>query len=636
MNRLKELSPSQREAVTHIKGPMLVLAGPGSGKTRVITERVDYLINSGVKPEHILVVTFTRAAAHEMKWRFLNGTASEKKKTGLHKVHFGTFHSIFFTILKVHYGYTTDNILKENEKFALLKEFISGVQDFEIRDENEFVKDVSSQISFVKSSKIDIDDFYSLGCPEKLFKQIYNKYSKWIRDHKKIDFDDMLIFTYELFDARKDLLKKWQSYFRYILVDEFQDVNMLQYNILKQLTGKEKNVFIVGDDDQSIYGFRGARPDIMQLFLEEFPDAKKVLLGTNYRCTPNIVDASAKVIGFNENRMKKTLSSNLEEKIKGLSDEEAYEKINPYIEIQEFENLKEESDKILYDIMSYREAGLNYGDISILFRTNALARTVVSKLSSHNIPFFMKDNVPNIYEHWIVKDILSYIKIALGSSDRNHYLRVYNRPNRYINRNVFSSPEVDINEIYDFYEEKEWMLERLDKFVKDMKYLSSLKPYAGVNFIRRGIGYDGYIKDYAEKINIKPDDMMGLMDELLALAKEFDSYKEWFDFIDEYTLQLEEQKAARNKSMRENKEEAVIIQTMHSSKGLEYRCVIIPDANEGIIPHNKAVLEEDIEEERRLFYVSMTRAKQYLHIYFTKTRFNKDAVISRFAEELMS
>ncbi|MCR5201701.1 MAG: ATP-dependent helicase [Lachnospiraceae bacterium] len=606
-----ELNSSQKEAVMHRDGPALILAGPGSGKTRVITERVINLIETGVKPDEILVITFTKAAALEMKERYHRSVVNPGK------VRFGTFHSVFFMMLKVAYNYSADNILKENVKFSILKDIVARL-DTDIRDENEFVRDIISEISLVKGNRIDLDNYYSPNCPVDIFKEIYEKYQRALEKRRYIDFDDMLIYAYDLLSKREDIRKKWQDIFKYILVDEFQDVNKLQYMTLKLLAEPGNNLFVVGDDDQAIYGFRGSDPKFMQTFLEDYPEAKKVTLDINYRSTDEIIRTASKLIKHNSIRLDKNIRANGNEGEK--------------VTIKRFNNLNDENEYIAKCIAHYRAEGIPLREISVLFRTNHDARALSSYLKSINIPYFAKDFIPNLYTHWIFEDIFSYIKIALGSSDRKHYLRVINRPKRYISREVFNSPMVDMNEIYDIYEDKEWMLERLEDFEADMRALAKMKPFAAVNFIRRGIGYDDYIEEYSEYRGIKEDSLYELLDEISGDAKRFDSYTEWFKHIKDFSEELEKEKENNNRVMTGD---AVILQTMHASKGLEYECVFVPDMNEKICPHSKAVLKEDMEEERRMFYVAMTRAKKHLHISCVKERFHKEYDISRFVEEIV-
>jgi DNA helicase-2/ATP-dependent DNA helicase PcrA len=248
----------------------------------------------------------------------------------------------------------------------------------------------------------------------------------------------------------------------------------------------------------------------------------------------------------------------------------------------------------------------------------------------YNIPFTMKENLPNLFDHWIAADILAYLKISMGRTDRSLYLQIINRPKRYVNRECFDSPEVDFEAVKDYYEDKNWMLERLTQFEYDLGVLDGMNPYAAVNYIRRGIGYEDYLKEYAEYRKIKFEELIEVLDELQESARGFKNCTEWFEHMEAYREELKKQA----QESRKHPGDSITIATMHSSKGLEYRVVFIMDANEGITPHKKAVLEADIEEERRLFYVAMTRAREHLYIFSAKERYNKTTQWSRFIDEL--
>ena len=400
---------NQEKAIRHFKGPCLCIAGPGSGKTAVITARIKYLIDEmNVSPTNILVITFTKAAAVQMKQRFQQSIGGRSAR-----VTFGTFHAIFFTILKYAYHYTADNIIKEDLKRQILKDIISKT-DLEIQDENEFINDIEAEISRVKGENMELSNYYSPNCSGEIFRKIFNSYNNALERRSLIDFDDMLIYCYELLSQRQDILRMWQKQYPFILIDEFQDINKVQYDVVKLLAKPYNNLFIVGDDDQSIYGFRGARPDIMQQFLKDYKDAVKYTLSVNYRCSGNIVKAAGLVIKNNKNRFDKEITAN-----------------NPdgeIVDIQEFGKLSEENDVIRNKIMENRNNGMPYSEMAVLFRTNTQARALTSKLMEYNIPFVMKERIPNIYDHWIARDIFTYIKVALGSRERAAVMRIINRP----------------------------------------------------------------------------------------------------------------------------------------------------------------------------------------------------------------
>lgn len=637
---MQVLNEAQQQAVTHYKGPMLVLAGPGSGKTRVITERIRYLITEKkVQPNHILVITFTKAAATEMKQRYQ--TISSQQSSG---VHFGTFHAIFFTILKYAYHYTADNIIRDETRRDILKNLVSKT-DLEIQDENEFLNDLESEISRVKGERMDLENYYSPLCASEIFRDIYRKYQKTLERKRLIDFDDMLVYCYELLSKREDIRKLWQQQFQYILIDEFQDISKTQYDVVRLLGEQGHNIFIVGDDDQSIYGFRGAKPDIMKQFLKDYPEAKQCLLGINYRCAGEIVEAAGRLIQHNQNRLPKEIvpAKKKNAASKPLFDgrkEEGVPKSHfdrqDVVEIKEFARANEENEAICRKLLEYRRAGIPYQEMAVLFRTNTQARLLSSKLMECNIPFLMKEVIPNLYENWIVQDVLTYIRIAQGNRERGQVLRIINRPTRYVHRNAFTEPYVDWEELKKFYEDKEWMVERIEQLQYDLAMLAQMKPYAAVNFIRRGIGYDDYIREYAGYRGIRAEDMLEVLEELQEEAKSWQTFDEWFVYMQKYKEELREQTAKNYRQQNEKKEDSVMLMTMHGAKGLEFECVFIPDANEGVTPHGKSVLSADMEEERRMFYVAMTRAKSHLHISYLKERYGKEAEVSRFVQEILS
>lgn len=608
------LNEAQREAVEHKDGPLLVLAGPGSGKTLVITERVKRLLETGVPPGKILVVTFTKAAAREMKERFLRETGQERTR-----VQFGTFHAVFFSILKYAYGYRTENIIPEGVKKQFLMEMARSLS-IDSRDEEELLENLELEISRVKTELISPENYYPACCGTDVFRKLFAAYQEMLRSRGMIDFDDMLLYCYQLFSQRRDILRLWQEKFSYIMVDEFQDISRLQYEIIRLLAKPEENLCIVGDDDQSIYGFRGAKPELMLNFSRDYPKGNKVLLNINYRCSPLILTAAERVISHNENRYQKRILPALEKQEKSWKP----------VKIKEFSVLSEENRQVMKDILSLAERGIAYEEMAVLLRTNGQAGMLAETFMRYNIPFSIQDRIPNRYEHWIAKDIFAYIQIALGNRERSLFLRIVNRPKRYIGRDALGEPVISFEGLRWFYEDKEWMLDRIDQMEADSRILKNLKPYAAVNYIRKGIGYDDFLKEYAQYRNIKPEGLFELLDELMEAAKDCDSYEEWFEQIEEYGRQLE-----LLKKEADFRKKGVAVETMHSAKGLEYEAVWILDANEGVTPYRKASLPEEIEEERRLFYVAMTRAKKELHIYYTRERYNKPVEPSRFVKEIM-
>ena len=607
-----KMNPAQKKALSHKEGPMLVLAGPGSGKTMVISERTRNLIEEHkVAEENILVITFTRAAAKEMRGRFLKSIGKTHTR-----VSFGTFHSVFFTILKHAYGLNGSNIIRNEDKNQLMREII-GKLELDYDDEKEMMSDLLIEISLVKSNQMKIENYYSVNFGDETFRSIYSEYNKRLRKAKLIDFDDMLILCHQLFLKRKDYLAAWQSKFKYILVDEFQDINKVQYQVIQMLAAPENNLFIVGDDDQSIYHFRGAKPEIMLNFPKDYPDCKKVFLDINYRSTSKIVSASNSLIQHNSNRFSKKIRS---VKYKGKD-----------IVIKRFDSLREENQRLVEEILKRHKEGISFDDMAILVRTNQGFGSMLYKLMEYNIPFHTRDSIPNIFDHWIARDILSYLQIAMGRKERSLYLRIINRPKRYISREFFDSPQVDFQLIKKYHEDRNWMLERLEQFEYDIKILGKMAPYAALNYIRKAIRYEEYLKEYAQMRNMKEADLIDILEELQESTRDIATLDEWFDYIEDYKQELKRQSAEQKNDRRPR----ITVSTMHSSKGLEFEVVFIVDANEGIIPHKKAVLPTELEEERRLFYVAITRAKEYLYILSSKERYNKDMEPSRFIGEII-
>lgn len=603
---------AQQEAICFHNGPCLTLAGPGSGKTAVITQRTYHLIHQWkVDPFHILVVTFTRAAAREMRERFLRLEGQESTR-----VTFGTFHAVFFTILKHAYGYSADNILREDEKLALMKQLIRRFHvDYE--DEAECISLLLAEISSVKNSHIDIAHYYSANVGEQVFRDIYRAYQKELSRSRRIDFDDMLVYTYELFAQRKDILSQWQEKYQYILVDEFQDINSIQYEIVKMLAAPRNNLFIVGDDDQSIYRFRQARPEIMLNFVRDYPKASQILLDVNYRCDANIVAAAGRVIAHNQNRFPKDIR--------------AERGAQAAVVRKVYKDQREENLGLLQALQAYFASGGQPGDVAVLFRTNTQPRLLMQQLMEYNIPFQTRDRLPNIYDHWIMKDLEAYIRIAGGSNARSDFLQIMNRPNRYIGRDSLEEETVAFDVWADYYNkmEQEWIARRIDKLNYDCNMLARMNPFSAVNYIRRGIGYEEYLTEYAKKRNINPEDLLDVLEQLTELSKGFESFRDWERHRTEYREELRAAAEAQRQ-----KKEGVVLSTLHSSKGLEFDIVFLIDVNEGVMPYKKALLQAELEEERRMFYVGMTRAKKQLYLFSVEQIGNHGVEPSRFLKEM--
>lgn len=603
-------SSNQKKAIEHGAGPLMVLAGPGSGKTFVITHRIKYLIEGpGINPAHILVVTFSRAAAKEMKDRF-------EKLCKKSPVTFGTFHSVFFNLLKMAYGFTSEQIASDELRYTLIKELIKR-NAIENEDINTLAGNLLNEIALVKQDNISIKNYYSNSISSDTFKKIYSDYESELEARGKLDFEDMLSLTYELLSERSDILKAVQNRYRYILVDEFQDINFLQYNIIKLMAGEKQNITVVGDDDQSIYRFRGARPEIMLGFERDFRNVKKVFLDINFRSSTQIVNASTKLISFNSKRFPKSFKAKNGD--------------GAPVSLIEFKNPFLEVNSIIKDIKDYIKSGQDINNIAVLYRTNLSPRLLIERLMRNNIPFTIRDAIPNLFDHWVAKDIISYIKLAINMGDKSDLLRISNKPNRYISRDSLSSSRANIETLFDYYDDKSYMIKRIVELREHLRTIKNLKPATALRYIRNVVGYDEYIEEYCDMNGVESDDCYSILGDLENSAAEYNTFNDWFVHMDEYKDELIE---ARKKSNENDK--GVRLMTFHSSKGLEFDIVYIIDVNEGSVPYKKAKGIDEIEEERRMFYVAMTRARKKLFICYCVENFGKSIGKSDFVIELSS
>ena len=608
------LNHAQTEAVAHNKGPCLVRAGPGSGKTLTIAKRIEYLImKHKVRPEEILVITFTKYAAWEMKnrTRSICGPSS-------YAVTFGTFHGIYYGILKWAYRLNQSNLLSDEEKYRILREILPGIdwdQEPEADEEKDYLQELAIEIGNVKNNCMDIEEYEPVKYTTEKFRKLYRTYEETKKKYRKIDFEDMLIQCRDLFMKRPDILKKWQEKFQYILVDEFQDVNQAQYDVVRMLAAPQDNLFVVGDDDQSVYGFRGAKPGIMKEFMKDYPKARQILLDVNYRSSGYIVKGALRVIGNNKIRFEKKI--------------EAFRKPDETVHVQEVKDPVQEAEYVLERIREYREKGVSYTEMAVLYRTNVDARAMSELMTEYQIPFVMKEHLNNIYEHFIALDMISYLRLSQGEYDRKYFLQIANRPNRYLTRESMKTGNVSYESLRRYYRDKDWMVDRIDQLEWDMKMICDKTPYAAIQYIRKRMGYDEFLKEYAAYRKISSEDLFAVLEEIWQNSKGYGTIKEWFEHIESYGKMLKEQ------NKKNGEKEGVNLMTMHAAKGLEFDTVFVIEANEGSCPYKKATADEEIEEERRLFYVAMTRAKRKLVISYVKEKNGKDLLPSRFVSELL-
>ncbi len=605
---------SQKVAISHKTGPAIVLAGPGSGKTTVITHRIKNLIEKEkVSPDKIMVVTFTKAAATQMQRRFQDIMNEGCNIPRTYAVIFGTFHSIYYRILKSACNYKSDDILSERQKLEYIREITIRIR-MDVSSLQDFIHNAAGEISRIKGNMLDIDRFSSGICDEKKFRQLYREYEKSLEAEGKIDFDDMLIKCYQLLQKRGDVLKMWQQRFQYILIDEFQDINFVQYQIVKQLAIPENNIFIVGDDDQSIYGFRGACPQIMFQFQKDFPDAREILLGINYRSSPKIVSLSENLIVHNKNRFHKKLVSAKHE--------------GALPDIRQFRNQGEELKYMSAEIKKYMRRGIQPYEIAILVRNNSQISHIRQFLGNEMLKTSSAKTKDSVYDGMVARDILAYVKAAVQMNDcqlcdNADFIYILNKPTRYISRQIIGREGMDFEQLKQVYAHSQEILTNIEDLQFHLQMIAKLNPASALTYIRNGTGYEKYLQQYAIEKQIKPVGLLDQFDKIQQEAAGFETIEDWLRFV-------EGKRSGKDNEMEEG---GIHIMTMHGSKGLEFRVVFIVDANQGIIPSARAVREGDLEEERRVFYVAMTRAAEFLGIYGVMEHLGCPAEMSIFVGE---
>ena len=606
----KKLNTAQQKAVCHETGPMLVLAGPGSGKTTVLLCRISRLLERGLaKPQEILALTFSKAAAEEMKSRFenLNGASG---------VSFGTFHSIFFRILRSRYGWNVEQIFQEEERRNILRNSIEA-EKWDIPDLEEYISQFFSQLSLMNSELEQPNRFTPVGMPVEEFRKLYRAYEGYKERHEKLDFDDMLTQCYQLLREDAAVREYWQRKYKFILVDEFQDVNQAQFACLQILAEKHQNLFVVGDDDQSIYAFRGARPDFLLHFPTLYPAAKKVTLNTNYRSTERIVNLAERVIGNNEVRFVKNM--------KGIG--EAGDKVTFFLA----EDAAKEAAHIAEKIGRLLDEGVPLTEIAVIYRTNLQGGAFARELYKRGSPYDLRDNSGNVYEHWVAKDLLAYLLLAENEESDSALRRILNKPKRYIGKDLLAEAEtMPYTLLRSFFvcpSLKGWQEENLENLRIDLNQIRKRTPYDALKYIRKVIGYDEYLEEFAAYRRTSAQVLQEIADEIMETAKDCADVRSFREQLERLSLQMKEQ--SRKKGQKRN---GVALMTMHGAKGLEFRAVFLPSLVEGIVPHEKGM--DTVAEERRLFYVAMTRASEKLCLSAILQRYEKERKPSRFLAEM--
>lgn len=630
------LNQPQQEAVEHIEGPMLVLAGAGSGKTRVITYRVAYLIEQGINPYHILAITFTNKAAGEVRERVddLIGYGSES-------VWVSTFHSLCVRILRRHIeriGFASNfTIYDTDDQKRLIKEVTKQLQlDPKMYPERTLMSAIAkAKENFISPREYDLQ---AQGDYRKMqMARAYAEYQKRLHSNNALDFDDLLYKTVQLFQDCPDVLEQYQERFRYIMVDEYQDTNEIQFLLVRQLARKYRNLCVVGDDDQSIYKFRGANIMNILNFEEEYPDAKVIKLEQNYRSTGNILNAANAVIRHNEGRKDKTLWTARED--------------GALIQYKQYENEYQEAEQITYSILENKvRNGLDYSDFAILYRTNAQSRVLEEKLIMKNIPYKIYGG-QNFYSRLEIKDLLAYLRTIANSSDDVSVKRIINVPKRGIGAATIAKVEAYA-------------------LSQEIPFLDALYQAEDVPGIGRAVakihGFTDLISDLREQW-MAGETISELFEELLERT----GYEE--ELIAEHTeeslARVENIDELRNKivTYEENAEhpqleelleeialvaevdslnsgdDKVVLMTIHSAKGLEFPYVYLCGMEDGLFPGSMTInsgSQEEMEEERRLCYVGITRAKDRLFLSSARQRMmhgaNSYNPVSRFLKEIPS
>lgn len=666
---LNDMNDAQRKAVTHTGGPLLVLAGPGSGKTFTITRRILYLIEHGVPPERILVITFTREAALSMQRRF-------QETSQIHQpVNFGTFHSVFFQILRKSNVLKSTELLSNSEKKNLLIPILrkNHIQtDGELSYDN-LREDAVSFLAAASFYKNTLDAKRAVRkAPQWLqekFIRLLEEYQRAVRVCGKLDFDDMLSECMKMLSEDIILREEWQGRFDHILIDEFQDINPVQYEVIKLLAGKNCSIFAVGDDDQSIYGFRGSQPECLRRFEQEYK-AERILLDINYRSISEIVNASLSVIGENKDRFEKKLKADSEGKVIGDGEK---------VRLLSFEGSEEQYayliDRLGIFLSDHKEN--DSGECAVLFRTNSGMQKLALRLRAAGIRYEMGERMQSIYQHFIVRDVMAYLTLASGDWNRETLLLVVNKPSRYVSREAVGNGVGSVLELQRYYRTKTDIPEKarksilcaLQSFEKQLDALSRLSPGLAVTYVLKAVGYERYLRFLAGGNQEKWEEWREILEWLKADASRFSSLRDWKDVQEMHTLELERGKtgdrpgtgndsgcgAGKDNERGAGKDNKrgerqgggmkgegagkpaprIRLMTVHGSKGLEFDTVILPDCNETVFPHGRFQTDAEVEEERRIFYVAMTRAKENLELLYLTGTGERPRLPSRFLKPLL-
>ena len=632
---LHKLNDRQLEAVTTVEGPLLIIAGAGSGKTTVIVNRIVYMITEkGIPPYNIMAITFTNKAANEMRERI--EASIGKIPNGMWV---GTFHSICVKILRAHInvlGYGSDFVIYDTSDVnTLLKECI---KELGFNTDEYDPKYVASRISDAKNKMFEPATLeYTAGADytQRDIAKIYSLYQKKLKNNNAVDFDDLIFYTVKIFSEHSDILAEYQERFRYIMVDEYQDTDNLQYLLINLLAQKHHNIAVVGDDDQSIYRFRGANIENILGFEDDYPEAKRVVLDRNYRSTENILNAANAVIANNTNRMGKNL----------WSDNGTGEKLCAYTA----ENERFEGQFIASEIAKQHKSGKHYSDCAVLYRANAQSRAIETELRRMNIPYRILSGL-RFYDRKEIKDILAYLRLVHNPDDDLSLIRIINEPKRKIgNVSIGKLNMIAVNENTSMFT----IARRASKYPELKSAAASIEGFARIiDTVRDNLNdmtvsetvtavqnLSGYIDALKKEDNIENRSRLENIDELMTAVKGYEEESEnegikpsLAGFLESVTL------SSAVDDLNDN-EDAAVLMTIHSAKGLEFPVVFIAGMEERLFPGTRSISDpESLDEERRLCYVAMTRAKEKLYITKTEERFmygkTETSIASRFWKEI--
>ncbi|MCL2202855.1 MAG: ATP-dependent helicase [Defluviitaleaceae bacterium] len=609
------LNPPQQTAAAHTLGPMMVLAGPGSGKTAVIVARAVHMVRSEhIVPERILVIAYSRAAAQEMKRRFALRFAQDGG--AVPPVTFGTFHSVFFRILRNSGGAGgMDSIMEDGERRIFVR---AQLAELEYDADEEFLSALLNEMSLVRNELHDMAHYHAVTIGDRDFKRVCANYQAYKEEKGKIDFDDMLCRAYQLLLENKTVLNSWRKRFTYIMIDEFQDINRVQYEAVRLLAAPVNNIFIVGDDDQSIYRFRGSRPEFLLHFPADFPGARQVTLDVNHRSTDAIIQFANAVIAENQQRYPKNIVGTGQ---KGLV---------PVLLKPEDQN--QEALRIGERIRQMQSKGASLDEIAIVFRLNIQARAFADAFMHLNIPYRARDEMPIIYEHWLAEDIFAYLRLAINARQKGYNpdaTRIANKPYRFISKAFLEGLKKNDRNMFAAYPRDKALhiaqKSRLEELHLQLNVLAGKKTVDAIRYIRRQIGYNTHIIDHCEYRKLDPAGLVELADEIQEAAKLHPAPE---DFL------AHARNSVAAKSAGTPAGPCVTLSTLHSAKGLEFERVFIAGVVEDLLPHARSRTAAEIEEERRLLYVGITRAKGELFLSVPKFRYDKPVAPSRFIQNI--